>query len=82
MSEYTPRHMAAAPPEPRADLTPRRFEWLTPQVRAWLYGICLAVIALLGAYGIISDAQVPLWITLASAILGTATALVHTPKAS
>lgn len=82
MSEYTPRHMADAPPAPRADLTPRRLSWLTPQVRAWLYGICLAVIALLGAYGIITAEVVPMWISLASAILGTATALVHTPKAS
>lgn len=82
MAEYTPRHMApSAAPDP-VDLTPRRLSWLTPQVRSWLYGISLAVIALLGGYGLIADELAPLWIALASAVLGTATALVHKPTTS
>lgn len=79
MSDYIPRHMATGDHEP-VDVTPRRLAWLTPSVRAWLYGICLAVIMLLGGYGVLNDATAPLWISLASAVLGTATALAHSPK--
>lgn len=79
MSDYKPRHMKDTPPMIGADLTPRRLAWLTPQVRSYLYGIILAVITLLGGYGLITDSMLPLWISLASAILGTTTALLHRP---
>lgn len=81
MSDYTPRHMAPGPIE-SADFVPRRLSWLTPQVRSWLYGITLAAVMLLGGYGIITDAMIPLWIAFASAVLGTSTALVHAPGKS
>lgn len=64
------------------DVTPRRLSWLTPQIRSWLYGISLAVIMLLGGYGIITEETAPLWISFASAVLGTATALIHSPTKS
>lgn len=69
----TPKH--AADPA-----TPRLVEWLTPTVRRWLYGVALAVVPLLVAYGAIEDAQAPLWIALASSVLSTSTALLHTPQ--
>lgn len=53
---------------------------LTRKNRARLYGITIAVIALLVGYGILDDGQAPLWLALAAAILGMAapaTALGH-----
>ena len=61
-------------------LTPEHLEWLTPAVRIWLYGVVLAVIALLGGYGLITDTIAPLWVALAAALLGQGTAMAHTPK--
>ena len=61
-------------------LTPEHLEWLTPTVRTWLYGVVLAVIALLGGYGLITDTIAPLWVALAAALLGQGTAIAHTPK--
>ena len=40
----------------------------------------LAVIALLGGYGLITDSVAPLWVALAAALLGQGTAMAHTPK--
>lgn len=79
--DYIPRHMKPTPAVP-LDVTPRRLSWLTPQIRSWLYGISLAVIMLLGGYGIITEETAPLWISFASAVLGTATALIHSPTKS
>lgn len=64
----------------RYSLTPEHLEWLTPAVRIWLYGVVLAVIALLGGYGLITDSVAPLWVALAAALLGQGTAMAHTPK--
>lgn len=61
-------------------LTPEHLDWLTPVVRTWLYGVVLAVIALLGGYGLITDTIAPLWVALAAALLGQGTAMAHTPK--
>ena len=61
-------------------LTPEHLDWLTPVVRTWLYGVVLAVIALLGGYGLITDTIAPLWVALAAALLGQGTAIAHTPK--
>lgn len=61
--------------------TPQYASWLTPQLRAWLYGITTALVPLLTIYGIIDQATAPLWIALAASVLGTSTALMHTPRA-
>lgn len=50
---------------------------MTPTVRAWLYGIGLAVCALLVAYGVLTDENVTLWNALIGAVLGMA--IVNTP---
>lgn len=60
--------------------TPQHLSWLTPQVRAWLYGIITALVPILTIYGIIDQNAAPLWLSLAASVLGTATALAHTPK--
>ena len=61
--------------------TPQYAKWLTPQLRAWLYGITTALGPLLTIYGIVDQATAPLWIALAASGLGTSTALMHTPRA-
>lgn len=60
--------------------TPQHLSWLTPQVRAWLYGIITALVPILTIYGIIDQSTAPLWLSLAASVLGTATALAHIPK--
>lgn len=61
--------------------TPQYAKWLTPQLRAWLYGITTALVPLLTIYGIVDQATAPLWIALSASVLGTSTALMHTPRA-
>lgn len=56
-----------------------RVNWLTPQVRGWLYGVLTALIPLLITYGVVDQQSAPLWLALAASILGTSTALAHTP---
>ena len=55
--------------------------WLmTATGRRWIYGVSVASIALLVAYGIVRSDQAPLWLSLAAAVLGLAgpaTALGH-----
>ena len=68
MSE-SPRH---ASPQPLA--------WLTPQVRAWMYGIITALVPILTVYGIVDQTTAPLWLSLAASVLATSTALAHTPR--
>ena len=55
--------------------TPQPLSWLTPQVRAWLYGIITAAVPILTVYGIVDQTTAPLWVSLAASVLGTATAL-------
>lgn len=43
---------------------------LTPAVRTWIYTVVTAVLAIIAAYGLISADEVPLWLTLAAALLG------------
>lgn len=52
---------------------------LTAHRRKWLYGVLIAAVPLLIVYGVIEDAQAPLWIALVGAVLGNATAAAHTP---
>lgn len=51
---------------------------LTPDVRSWLYGVISAVLAIIAAYGLISADEVPLWLTLAAALLGLTGSTVAT----
>lgn len=50
------------------------------RVRDYLYPIAFAALVLLGGYGIIGEEQVPLWIALAGAALGTGTATAYRPS--
>ena len=59
--------------------TPQPISWLTPQIRAWLYGIVTAIVPILTIYGIIDQNAAPLWLALAASVLGMATAFAHTP---
>lgn len=54
----------------------------TPEVRKWIYGVSLAVLPLLIAFGAISEEQAPLWVALLGAMLnsGLAVANVDTSK--
>lgn len=47
--------------------------------RTWLYGVALAVIALLVGYQVLGEEQAPLWVALVTALLALApaTALGH-----
>lgn len=67
-----PKHALDAP-------TPRYARWLTPTVRRWVYGIVTALVPLLVVYGLVEESTAPLWLALASSVLGTTTALLHTP---
>lgn len=60
--------------------TPQPLAWLTPQVRAWLYGIITALVPILTVYGIVDQTSAPLWLSLAASVLATSTALAHTPR--
>lgn len=53
---------------------------IPPRIRDWLYPVVLAVVALLGGYGIIEEEMTPLWIAFAAAILGTGTATAYRPS--
>lgn len=44
--------------------------------RKWLYGVTAAVLAVLTVYGVVSEEQVPLWLSLAGAVLGIASPAV------
>ncbi len=66
----TPRTRAEA----RATQTPNK--WVpSPSARLWLYGIAVAVAALLIGYGILTVEQGGLWLALFGAILGTGNAV-------
>lgn len=63
----------------RADVTPNR--WITsPKGRRWLYGVALAVSALLAFYGLITDESLALWGTLAASVLSLPVAAANVPK--
>ena len=55
---------------------------IPPHVRDWLYPVAVAVIALLGGYGLVTEEMLPLWVALAAALLGTGTATVYRPGRS
>lgn len=66
--------------EPRHASYPQPLAWLTPQIRAWMYGIITALVPILTVYGIVDQSTAPLWLSLAASVLATSTALAHTPK--
>lgn len=70
----TQKHAADAP-------TPRLLAWLTPDVRRWAYAVITALVPILVAYGALENVTAPLWLALAASVLGTGTALAHTPTA-
>lgn len=43
---------------------------LTEHQRRWAYGIVIAALPVLAAYGILGPDQAPMWVALAAAILG------------
>ena len=56
---------------------------LSPEGRKWLYGITIAVIAVLTGYDLITPDKAPLWLALAAALLGIvapAVAIKHVPN--
>ncbi len=60
--------------EARAQRTPNR--WVpSPEVRLWMYGVAVAVAALLIGYGILTIEQGGLWLAVIGAILGTGNAV-------
>lgn len=65
---------------PRHAETPERLSWLTPQIRAWIYGVITALVPILTIYGIVDQSTAPLWLSLAASVLATSTALAHTPR--
>ena len=65
--------------EPKHAATPHPLSGLPPRVRRWAYGIITAAVPLLVVYGISEAGAAPLWLALAASVLGTATALAHTP---
>lgn len=67
-------------PKHAASTTPQPISWLTPNVRRWAYGVILAAVALLVAYGRIEAQVAPLWVALAAAVLGNVTAIAHVPQ--
>jgi hypothetical protein len=49
--------------------------------RKWLYGVALAGVPLLVAYGVVSEDAAPLWVAMIGAALAPAVALGHlTPE--
>lgn len=56
--------------------------FMTPEVRTWIYSIALAVLSLLGIYGVLEEGQIERWAQLAAAILGviaSGTAVAYRP---
>lgn len=53
-----------------------RGRWITSRAgRLWLYGVGVAVAALLVGYGIVTVEQGGLWLAVAGAVLGTGEAV-------
>lgn len=62
--------------------TPGRFI-TDPEVRRWLYGIAVAVVPLLIALGVVTEAHGGLWIAIVGAVLAPvapALAAANTPR--
>ena len=54
--------------------------WIkSPAARRWIYRVALAVIALLGFYGLVSDESAALWGVLVASVLSLPLAGANTP---
>lgn len=51
----------------------------TPQVRSYIYGVCLAVVPLLSAYGVYDESLTPKILGVVMSVLGFGTAFAHRP---
>lgn len=49
-------------------------------VRAWLYRVGLAVAALAGGYGLLTEDKAALWVGVLAAVLGNGLATAYTPR--
>ena len=47
------------------------------EVRKWIYGVALAGIPLLVAFGIIEESQAPLWVAFVAAVIAPGLALAN-----
>ena len=52
---------------------------IPPRIRDWLYPVTLAVLALLGGYGLVSETMLASWAALIAAIFGLGTATAYRP---
>lgn len=53
-------------------------DWLVSREgRKWVYGVCLAVVPLLVAYGVIDGEAAPLWIAVIAALVAPSLALAN-----
>ena len=66
--------------EPRHAATPQPIAWFPPRVRLYTSGVLAAIVSLLIAYGILDNQTAPLWLALATALLGFGTAGAHVPR--
>lgn len=66
--------------EPKHAATPQPISWFTPRVRRYTYGVFAAIVALLISYGVLDNQTAPLWLALATALLGFGTAGAHVPR--
>jgi hypothetical protein len=46
-------------------------------IRRWVYGVAIAAIPLLVAFGIIEESQAPLWVALVAAVIAPGLALAN-----
>jgi hypothetical protein len=51
-----------------------------PKFRQWLYTVITIAVPILVSYGVVDANQVPLWLALAAAVLGTGTATISVAK--
>lgn len=47
------------------------------EIRRWIYGVALAGIPLLVAFGIVEESQAPLWIAFVAAVIAPGLALAN-----
>lgn len=51
----------------------------SPAARRWLYGVLIAAVPLLVAYGVLEESAAPLWIAAAGAVVGHGLAAANVP---
>lgn len=53
---------------------------IPPRLRSALYPVALAVVAILGVYGVVDEEQAAVWAALVAAVLGTGVATAYRPR--